>query len=133
MNFYIASSFANVEAVSVVGEKLNQLGYVQTYDWTLNGRASTIGQLQKIGAYERQAVLAADFVVVLLPAGKDSHIEMGIALGANKKVYLHSLTDAVMDVETTSTFYHLPEVEIVIGSLDDLVEAICTEKLGLEG
>jgi hypothetical protein len=132
MNFYIASSFANIKAVATVSGKLKQQGFRQTYDWTLTGRAASIEQLQEIGAHERQAVQAADFVVVLLPAGKGSHIEMGIALGANKKVYLHSLTNEVYDIDKTSTFYQLPEVEIVVGSLDELIKKICGEKVGAD-
>ena len=69
----------------------------------------------------------ADFIVVLLPAGKGSHIEFGIALGQNKKIYLYSPDVEVKNFATTSTFYFLPEVEIVIGELDELLENILQE------
>jgi len=68
--------------------RLVDKGFVHTYDWTKNKRASTIEDLMEIGLQEKNAVLDADFLIVLLPAGKGSHIEFGIALGQGKKIYL---------------------------------------------
>ncbi|WKA56070.1 nucleoside 2-deoxyribosyltransferase [Planococcus shixiaomingii] len=133
MKFYIASSFANKESVVFVREELKKRGFSHTYDWTLNNRVSSIEQLTAIGELERQAVLDADIVLVLLPAGKGSHVEMGIALGHGKKVYLFSPTDEVNAFETTSTFYHLPEVQIVIGTLQDLIELVEKVEISLKG
>jgi len=124
MKFYIASGFKNKDSVRYVSEKMKNKGHFHTYDWTKNERASTIEELKEIGQNEKNAVTEADFIVVLLPAGKGSHIELGIALGHGKKVYLYSPTEEVNNFETTSTFYHLPEVEIFIGTLDDFVELI---------
>lgn len=122
MKFYIASSFANIEKVRYVSGQLKDLGHIHTYDWTVNERTSSFKELAAIGQLEKEAVLEADILIVLLPAGKGSHIEMGIAVGQGKKIYLHSETDSVNDFETTSTFYHLPEVSIVIGTADELIK-----------
>ncbi|ARP43914.1 nucleoside 2-deoxyribosyltransferase [Geobacillus thermodenitrificans] len=124
MKFYIASSFKNIDAVRYVSEKLKSKGFIHTYDWTQNERASTIEQLKEIGQREKEAVMEADFLIVLLPAGKGSHIEFGIALGHGKKIYLYSPNDDVNNFETTSTFYHLPEVEKCIGTLEELVDIV---------
>lgn len=126
MKFYIASSFQNIDSVKYVSEVLKNKGYIHTYDWTKNERASTIDKLQAIGQEEKNGVLNADILVVLLPAGKGSHIEFGIALGQGKKVFLYSPNEDVRDLETTSTFYHLPEVEIVIGTIDELIDTMTT-------
>lgn len=126
--FYVASSFQNVEVVRFVSEQLKTNGYVQTYDWTKNNRASTIEDLKEIGQEEKKAVMEADFLIVLLPAGKGSHIEFGIALGLGKKIYLYSQNNEVSNFETTSTFYHLSEVEIVIGTIDELLTKVTNSK-----
>lgn len=126
--FYVASSFQNVEVVRFVSEQLKTKGYVQTYDWTKNNRASTIEDLNEIGQEEKKAVMEADFLMVLLPAGKGSHIEFGIALGQGKKIYLYSQNNEVSNFETTSTFYHLSEVEIVIGTIDELLTKVTNSK-----
>lgn len=124
MKFYIASGFINKEKVQYVGQRLIEQGYQLTYDWTVNERASTIEELQSIGQKEKDAVIDADFLIVLLPGGKGTHIEMGIALGYGKQVFLYSPDEAVNNPETTSTFYHLPEVRKCSGTLDDLVRMI---------
>ncbi len=80
--------------------------------------------LKMIAQKERNAVLEADFVVILLPGGKGTHIELGIALGQGKKIYLYSPDGAIDNLETTSTFYHLPDVKKCYGTLDDLLKWI---------
>lgn len=125
MKFYLASGFQNKKAVNYVSEKLIAAGCVQTYDWTKNDRASTLEELKVIGEAEKNAIVESDIVVILLPGGKGSHIELGIAIGQRKKIFLYSADEKVNDFDTTSTFYHLPEVEQVIGTLDELVERIC--------
>ena len=127
MKFYIASGFTNKDDVRYVSEKLKRKGYIHTYDWTKNVRASTTEDLKKIGLLEKNAILESDFIVILLPAGKGSHIELGIALGQGKKIYLYSPNEEVKDFEKTTTFYHLPEVEIIIGNIDDLVEILISK------
>ena len=74
---------------------------------------------------EKNAILESDVVIILLPGGKGSHIELGIALGRGKKIFLYSADEKVNELDTTSTFYHLPEVEQVIGTLDELVDRVC--------
>jgi nucleoside 2-deoxyribosyltransferase len=128
MKFYIASGFNNKDSVRYVSEKLKDKGYIHTYDWTKNERASTIDDLKEVGQKEKSAVIEADILIVLLPAGKGSHIELGIALGQGKKVYLYSPTEEVYNFETTSTFYHLPEVEIFIGTLDELIDVVSSRQ-----
>lgn len=122
--FYVASSFNNIETVRYVSNGLINKGYIQTYDWTQNERATTVEDLKEIGMQERNAVLEADFIIVLLPAGKGSHIEFGIALGQGKKIYIYSQNDEVNKFETTSTFYHLSEVEKCIGTIDELIAVV---------
>ena len=125
MKFYIASGLLNKQAVNYVSEKLIGTGCIHTYDWTKNDRATTLEELKAIGEAEKNAILESEVVVILLPGGKGSHIEFGIALGRGKKIFLYSADEKVNDFDTTSTFYHLREVEQVIGTLDELVERVC--------
>ncbi|CAG7645044.1 nucleoside 2-deoxyribosyltransferase [Paenibacillus allorhizosphaerae] len=124
MKFYVASSFKNIEKVRYVSEQLKHLGFTHTYDWTNPGGALTLERLKEIGQQERNAVIEADLVIVILPAGKGSHIELGIALGLGKKVYLYAPDDEVNNVETTSTFYQLDEIDQYIGTLDELIDYV---------
>ncbi|MEA3319659.1 MAG: nucleoside 2-deoxyribosyltransferase [Bacillota bacterium] len=126
--FYIASSLSNIEKVREVSKRLKDKGFIHTYDWTKNERAATLEDLKEIGEKELVAVLEADFLIVLLPGGKGSHIEFGIALGQGKKIFLYSENDDINNVETTSTFYHLDNVEKVMGTVEELLERVDLKK-----
>lgn len=121
---YVASSFSNIENVRYVNDQLRNKGYELTYDWTQNARASTTEELRTIGQKEKDAVEEADFLIVLLPGGKGTHIEFGLALAQQKSIYLYSPENEADQVETTSTFYHLPQVKKCTGTLDELIERV---------
>lgn len=125
MKFYIASSLKNIVNVRQVAEKLKSRGFLQTYDWTTHSSIDSISKLRKVGHEEISGVLDADVVIVMLPAGKGSHVELGIALGAGKKIYLYSSTHELNDFGNTCTFYHVEAVEQSIGSLDELINSVC--------
>ena len=122
MNFYIASSFSNIDKVRELSNKLKSIGYIHSYDWTQNERANSIEALYNIGEKEKEAVMYSDFFVILLPAGKGSHIEMGIALGLGKRVYLYSATNEIYDYDKTSTFYHIDGVDKFVGTFDLFIQ-----------
>ncbi|WP_404448642.1 group-specific protein [Sutcliffiella horikoshii] len=126
--FYIASSFTNTDKVREVSNLLKNKGFIQTYDWTQNERAATLEDLKEIGEKELIAVLEADFLIVLLPAGKGSHIEFGIALGQGKKIFLFSENEDIDNFKTTSTFYYLGNVEKIMGTIDELVGCVVFQK-----
>lgn len=124
MKFYLASGFSNKHLVRNVSEQLKREGYIHTYDWTENDRASTVEELQHIGQCEKDAIIDSDVVIVILPGGKGSHVELGMALGLRKRVILFSPGDEIYDFESTTTFYHLPEVEKCSGDIKDLLQYI---------
>ncbi|HEU5139405.1 MAG TPA: nucleoside 2-deoxyribosyltransferase [Bacillales bacterium] len=129
MKFYIASSFKNIDSVMYVSERLKKEGFVHAYDWTQNNKATSIEELKEIGQNEKRAVMEADFVIVLFPAGKSSHVELGIALGQGKNVFLYSPDEKINDLETTSTFYHLPGVNKCYGTIEEFIEKISAVQL----
>lgn len=127
--FYVASSFRNIDNVRYIAQTLESRGYVNTYDWTQNvssrdAGAVTLGDLRSIGQHERDAVVSADVVVILLPGGRGAHVELGMAIAQGRRIILHSTDEVIANIETTSTFYHLPEVEKCHGTLDDLLAMI---------
>ena len=124
MNFYIGSGFYNIKNVRWLRDLLTREGHTHTYDWTLNVRVESAEALREIGEKERDAITVSDFVVILLPAGKGSHVELGIAIGSGVPIFLHDTTDGMTNVETTSTFYHLSSVNQVTGPLEDIPRAI---------
>lgn len=124
MKFYIASSFKNIDNVRNVAQQLRSRGYTQTYDWTTHTGIDSLQELAAIGAKEKEAVLSAEIFIMMLPSGKGSHVELGLALGAGKTIFMYSAIDEINDMEKTTTFYQLPEVHKIIGTIDDLVATI---------
>jgi hypothetical protein len=118
MNFYIASSFNNKELVRSLAKDLEKEGFHQTYNWTGNDRADSLDLLAEIGESEKKGVANSDFFVMILPGGKGSHVEMGIALGLSKRIYMYSPTNEIYEYDKTSTFYHIQGVNKFVGSFD---------------
>lgn len=124
MRFYVGSSFSNIEEVRFIRDELMALGHTHTYDWTQNERAASIDALRSIGEEEVAGIQTADFVVILLPGGNGAHVELGIALGTNKPVFLYDLGDQMMNMEETSTFYHVDAVQLCEGPFNALPHQI---------
>jgi nucleoside 2-deoxyribosyltransferase len=122
MRFYIASGFENKEKVRWVSRKLVEAGHTHTYDWTKNNRASTEGELRAIGVDERNAVLESDVVLVLLPGGKGTHTELGMAIGLKKNIYLFS--SKRLDPATATTFYYLDGINHYHGKIEKFTRYI---------
>ena len=127
--FYVASSVSNIPNVRYVAQALEAKGYINTYDWTQNASARdarpiTPADLRSIGQQEKDAVLSADVVVILLAGGKSTHVELGMAIAQGKRIILHSPDGAINNPETASAFYHLPALEKCCGTLEDLVDMV---------
>lgn len=122
VKFYIASSLQNKENVQYVAAHLKAYGFIHTYDWTQNEGVDTAEKLKVIGEAERKGVEKADILVLLLPGGKGTHVELGMALAQYKRVYLYSPNEDINDFSNTSTFYFLDEVKPFVGSLDDFIK-----------
>lgn len=119
--FYIASGFTNKEVVQKAATTLKSVGFVHTYDWTRNEKANTVEQLREIGTDELKAVKESDFTLVILPGGNGTHVELGIALAAHKRVYLYAKN--AEDLLKT-TFYHVDGVVHLTGEITTVMNHV---------
>lgn len=113
MKFYIASKLENHAAVEGLRDLLKELGHEVTYDWTVHGPVyrSGLERVREVAIDEAQGVLSADFVVVLWPGGRGTHVEMGMAIAAGKPVIFVSDDERHHEATTeTCAFYHHPQV-----------------------
>lgn len=127
MKFYIASSLKNYEQVRELSCRLKNAGWEHTYDWTLHcsEKELDIETLRSIGEKEYDGVKQADVVIVLTPQGRGTHTELGMAIALNKKVYLCHDDDTYFKCDDqTSTFYWLPQVEQIVGNIEDIAGAL---------
>lgn len=125
MNFYVGSGMKNCELVTYYAERLKEYGWYQTYDWVgnVNGDVS-MEDMKEYATLEKQGIVDADVVIILLPAGRGAHIELGMALALGKRLFLCSQTEIDFSLENTVAFYELPSVEKLIGTKDENIAEI---------
>lgn len=125
MKFYIGSGMKNCELVNYYAKILEQNGWKHTYNWAKNINGDeTIEDLVEYSKLERQGIIDSDVVVILLPAGRGTHIELGMALALNKKIFLCSETKEEFDIKNTVNFYQLPCIVRLVGTADENLKEI---------
>lgn len=125
MKFYIGSGMKNCELVNYYSKMLEEKGWKHTYNWAKNINGDeTIEDLIEYSKLEQQGIINSDVVIILLPAGRGTHIELGIALALNKKIFLCSETKEEFSIENTVNFYQLPNIVRLVGTADENLKEI---------
>ena len=125
MKFYIGSGMKNCELVNYYAKILKRKGWNLTYNWVENINDDvSIEDMTAYAISESQGIVDSDVVIILLPAGRGAHIELGMALALNKKIFLCSETKDEFSIENTVAFYGLPNIIQLIGSADDNIKTI---------
>ena len=88
LKYYIATSFQNKEAHKVCRRFFSEMGSELTFDWTVYPFIAAPYVMNAIATKEMDGLIAADFVVVLLPGGRGTHTELGAALALGKPTFI---------------------------------------------
>lgn len=128
VKFYIGSKMKNCNLVDYYANKLKEKGFEQTYNWvnainTINN-AKFKDNLIKVAKLEQQGIIDADIVIILLPSGRGTHIELGMALGLKKEIFLCSENEEDFNTHNTVAFYELPNIVRLVGTADENIEKI---------
>lgn len=125
MKFYIGSGLKNCELVHYYAKILEENGWQHTYDWTKNINDDvTMEDLAKYAKSEQRGILDSDVVIILLPAGRGTHIELGMALALHKKIFLCAVTEEEFGIENAVAFYELPDIVKLVGNADENIKEI---------
>lgn len=125
MNFYIGSGMKNCKLVDYYVKVLNENGWNQTYNWVENVNDDvSIEDMTVYAKLESQGIIDSDVVIILLPAGRGAHIELGMALALNKKIFLCSAKKEEFSIENTVAFYGLPNIVQLVGNADENIKQI---------
>ncbi|MCI8467481.1 MAG: group-specific protein [Bacilli bacterium] len=125
MKFYVGSGMKNCELVNYYAKLLKENGWEQTHDWVKNiSDDISRDDMIKYASLESKGVADADVVIMLLPGGRGAHIELGMAMALNKKIFLCSTTEEEFSIENTVAFYELPKITQLIGNVEDNVRKI---------
>lgn len=103
------------------------MGCQITYDWTSHGsvRHTSKLRLREVAMLEIQGILMADFVLVLLPGGKGTHVELGVSLASGKKVFIHSEDPTIFETgPQVCAFYHSPAVIQLASPIEDVAKTL---------
>lgn len=127
MKYYLGTSRSRVKDHHAVRDALNLIGHEISYDWTAHGneKPSTKERLQEIAILDLRGVELADFLIVLLPGGGGTHLEIGFAIASGKKIFLHSEDPGLFELgPQANAFYHHPDVARICCPLADLAGMI---------
>lgn len=130
---YIASRLERWFGVRRLRDALLKRGVAVTYDWTVHGSVQHLGEarIAEVAEAEARGVIDADLVVVLLPGGRGTHTELGIAIGAEVPVVLVADEAGFAGADGhICAFYHHP---LVTRMGPAGLEAIVAEVLGRLG
>lgn len=115
--FYIGSSLNNSKIVEEYTALLEEKDWKQTYNWLENiHNEISKKELKNYAKEELEGIKEADVVIIYLPAGRGAHIELGLALGLDKNIFLCANNKSEFSVFKTVSFYELPEIKKLVGT-----------------
>ena len=127
---YIGTSLSRIKDHNYVRDLLAASEIGLSYDWTTHGSVRERGPeaMAAVCAAEIEGIRAADLVIILLPAGRGTHAELGAAHALGKRIVIHSDDEEKFGFfgsdTRTSTFYHAPDQILHhTGSFEDLAAA----------
>ena len=123
MKFYIGSGFKNVDRVRDLSNELKKLGW--TYNWAeVEVGSETREELVTYSRLELAAIEDSDIVIIILPAGRGTHIEMGYAMALGKRIVLYTSDEEEFSLDNTVNFYQIPEIEKIVGDKETLIKRL---------
>jgi len=111
--FYVSSRKDRSEQANALSEALKAHGWERTFVWTDQPSAGPEARAATAEA-ELKGVRDADILVVLLPGGFGTHVEIGAALALGKKVLLHSPDQKTLETPYPCVFHYHPRVQLVV-------------------
>ena len=121
MKYYIATAITNTAGHNALRDEMTDRGHKLTYDWTSHGSVQSEGRERIADVCMREifGVVQADVVIVLLPGGRGTHVELGLAIGLRKPVLLVGVPESFEQEGMLCSFYLAPLVkELLIDATD---------------
>lgn len=118
MKYYIGTGLENHAQHRELRDELAALGHEITYDWTMHGPVWREGveTIRRTAVAERDGIESADVVIALLPGGRGTHVEIGIAIGRRIPIIIHAPDDSMFGATPeTCAFYHAPDTLTLSG------------------
>jgi nucleoside 2-deoxyribosyltransferase len=117
--FYLATRIDRVAQAEAVVEALKAHGWERTFAWTGQDDAGPEGYADTALA-ELAGVREADVLIVLLPGGYGTHVEIGTALALGKPVILHASDRKTLETPYPCVFHYHPGVKLLVSEILDV-------------
>jgi nucleoside 2-deoxyribosyltransferase len=117
--FYLATRKDRSEQVAPLLAALKAHGWERTYAWTAEDEAGP-DQYADIALQELKGVSEADVLIVLLPGGYGTHVEIGAALALGKPVILHAPDQKTLETPYPCPFHYHPGVKLLVSEAIDV-------------
>ena len=119
--FYLSTQKdRNAQAFPLL-EALRTKGWERTFDWA-DRQASDESDYADLAVAEISGIRDADVVIVILPGGRGTHVEIGAALAMGKPVIIHAPNRETLEAQYPCAFHYHPSAKILF-----------SEQLGVEG
>jgi nucleoside 2-deoxyribosyltransferase len=116
--FFLSTRKDRSSEADALAAALKARGWERTFAWTDQDGEDTEAHA-KIAVAELNGVGEADVLVVLLPGGFGTHVEIGAALALGKPVILHSPDRKTLETPYRCIFHYHPGVKILISTTPD--------------
>ena len=111
--FYLSTRKDRLDQAAPLLDELKANGWKQTFAWSDQG-AQTPGEYGDIAQAELEGVREADVLIVLLPGGFGTHVEIGAALGLGKRIILHAPNRKTLETPYPCVFHYHPLVTLLV-------------------
>jgi nucleoside 2-deoxyribosyltransferase len=126
--FYLATKKDRSQKAKPLLEALKARGWERTLAWTDQDHGGPPAYANT-AIVELDGVREADVLIVLLPGGFGTHVEIGAALALGKPVILHAPDRQTLETPYPCIFHYHPAVKILISeplNLDAILACLPT-------
>lgn len=117
--FYLATRKDRLDQAAPLLDALRASGWNRTFAWT-NQDIHNRGEHADIALAELAGVREADVLIVLLPGGYGTHVEIGAALALGKPVIIHAPDQKTLETPYACVFHYHPLVTLLVSERVDI-------------
>jgi hypothetical protein len=117
--YYLSTRKDRSTRATPIVEALKARGWERTFVWKDEGGSSPDGYAETALA-EIAGVREADVLIVLLPGGYGTHVEIGAALALGKPVILHAPDRKTLETPYPCIFHYHPSIKLLVSDPVDI-------------
>ena len=123
--FYLSTRKDRLDQAASLLDALKTHGWKQTFAWTDQDSHNPSGY-SDIAQAELAGVREADVLIVLLPGGFGTHVEIGAALALSKPVIIHAPDRKTLETPYACVFYYHPQVTLLVSDRVDITKVLAS-------